>query len=403
MPLNDLQIRRAKPSDKKQTLSDGGGLALVISPVSRGGTKYFVYNYRFHGRQQSLRLGKYPDIGLSEAREKHQQARQDLAKGINPSEAKQQAKIEQQAALLHTFEHIARAWHHDNLHRWQPAHAGRIMSDMEKDVFPAIGSRQIDEIGVADVKALVGCIVARGATVTAEKVRQWIAAIYGYAAMLEITDRNPAAPLRGYFDKKATRHMPALPQGELTEFYRRLLLADIDHRNRIALLLTMLVFVRSTELRGSEWPEVDFANAEWVIPAARMKMKRSHTVPLADWPLALLEELHGLSGSGCYLFPSRTATHGFISEATLPRIIERMGYKGIATPHGFRSLASTVLNEQGFNPDAIEHQLAHVPANKIRAAYNRADYMAERRKMMQWYSDYLRRHYEAAQALLAAD
>jgi len=197
--------------------------------------------------------------------------------------------------------------------------------------------------------------------------------------------------------------MPALPREELAEFYRRLILADIDPANKIALLLTMLVFVRNTELRGGQWVEVDFSAAQWIIPAERMKMKRSHTVPLSDWALELLRELHGLTGNTPYLFPSRTKTTGFISDATLTRIIERLGYKGIATPHGFRSLASSILNEQGYNPDAIERQLAHEESNRIRAAYNRAEYLAERREMMQWYSDYLRERYRQAQAMIATD
>ena len=219
--------------------------------------------------------------------------------------------------------------------------------------------------------------------------------------MLEITNRNPAVPLRGHFEKKTTRHMPALPREELAEFYRRLILAEIDPANKIALLLLMLVFVRNTELRGGQWVEVDFPAAQWIIPAERMKMKRSHTVPLSDWALELLQELQDLTGNTPYLFPSRTKQNGHISENTLGKIMNGMGYKGIATPHGFRSLASSILNEQGYNPDAIERQLAHVEENRIKAAYNRAEYLAERREMMQWYSDYLRERYRQAQALIA--
>lgn len=402
MPLNDLQIKRAKPTDKKQTLSDGGGLALVINPMARGGTKYFIYNYRFNGKQQTLRLGKYPDISLTEARERHRQARNDLANGINSSQAKQQAKQARKAALLNTFEHLARQWHAENLHRWKENHAARIMADMEKDVFPHIGNRPIDEIKVADVKAVIEKIHQRGASASAEKIRQWIGAVYNHAAKLELTDRNPATPLRGHFEKKETVHMPALPREELTAFYQKLLQADIDHKNRIAMLLTMLTFVRSTELRGGQWHEIDFENQVWNIPAERMKMNRPHSVPLSDWAMELLHELHGQTGHTAYLFPSRTKAAGFISDATLTRIIERIGYKGIATPHGFRSLASSVLNEQGYNPDAIERQLAHIDENRIRAAYNRADYMAERTEMMQWYSDFLRGHYHQALALIEA-
>ena len=400
MPLNDRQIKNAKPADKSYKLTDGGGLYLQITPA---GGKLWRFDYAIDRKRKTLSIGKYPTVSLSEAREAAENARRLIAAGQDPSAAKQQAKQERQAALQNTFEAVAKRWHADNLHRWQPIHAERILADMQKDVFPYIGQIPLPEVSVSDVKNVIAAIVARGANVTAEKVWQWIGAVYTYAAMLEITDRNPAVPLRGHFEKKTTRHMPALPREELAEFYRRLILADIDPANKIALLLTMLVFVRNTELRGGQWVEVDFSAAQWIIPAERMKMKRSHTVPLSDWALELLRELHGLTGNTPYLFPSRTKTTGFISDATLTRIIERLGYKGIATPHGFRSLASSILNEQGYNPDAIERQLAHEESNRIRAAYNRAEYLAERRKMMQWYSDYLRERYRQAQAMIATD
>lgn len=267
---------------------------------------------------------------------------------------------------------------------------------MQKDVFPYIGDIPLNDVSVANVKAVIQRVQERGASVTAEKIRQWIGAVFNYAAMLELTDRNPAMPLRGFLEKNETQHMPALPREELTEFYRRLLMVEIEEKNRIAILLTMLVFLRSTELRGGMWQEIDFQAACWNVPAERMKMKLAHAVPLSDWAIVLLKQLHDLTGNTDYLFPSRIKSGAFISTGTLINIINNMGYKGIATPHGFRSLASSILNEQGYNPDAIERQLAHVENNRIRAAYNRAEYWNERIEMMQWYSDYLRRHYDAA-------
>ena len=400
MPLNDRQIKNAKPAEtgKKTKLFDGGGLYLEVTPA---GGKIFRLKYRIGGKEKTLTIGKYPAVSLSEARQATENARRLLASGQDPNEAKQQEKRERQAAALNTFESIARRWHTDNLHRWKENHAARIISDFEKDVFPAIGEIQITEISVSDVKAVISAIIARGATVTAEKVRQWIGAVYQYAAMLEITDRNPAAVLRGHFEQAKTDHRPALPREELTEFYRRLILAEIEPQNRIALILNMLTFLRSTELRGGQWNEIDFDAAMWTVPAQRMKHEKTapkppHAVPLADWTLELLAELKEITGNTPFLFPSRTKTDGFISDATISRIIERMGYKGRVTPHGFRALASSILNEQGYNPDAIERQLAHVEEDRIRAAYNRADYMDERREMMQWYSDYLRERYRQA-------
>ena len=357
--------------------------------------------YRIGGKEKTLTIGKYPTVSLSEARQAAENARRLLVSGQDPSEAKQQEKRERQAAALNTFESIARRWHTDNLHRWKENRAARIISDFEKDVFPAIGEIQITEISVSDVKAVISAIIARGATVTAEKVRQWIGAVYQYAAMLEITDRNPAAVLRGHFEQAKTDHRPALPREELTEFFCRLILAEIEPQNRIALILNMLTFLRSTELRGGQWNEIDFDAAMWTVLAQRMKHEKTvpkppHAVLLADWTLELLAELKEITGNTPFLFPSRTKTDGFISDATISRIIERMGYKGRVTPHGFRALASSILNEQGYNPDAIERQLAHVEEDRIRAAYNRADYMDERREMMQWYSDDLRERYRQA-------
>ena len=406
--LTDRQIRNTKPTDKKQTLSDGGGLALVVNPETRGGTKYFVYNFRFNGKQQTLRLGKYPDIGLAEAREKHQLARNDVVNGINPAFAKQREKEERKAAALNTFEHLSRQWHAANLRRWKENHAARVLRYLEAEVFPAIGAMPIQEIRVTHIKALLDGIMTRGVHNTAEKIREWTAAVFDYAAMLEITESNPARILRQYIPPKPATNRPALPREELTEFYRRLIPADVEHSNRIGLLLIMLVFVRNTELRGGKGEEIDFQVGTWTIPAERMKHEKTapkppHVIPLADWPLELLAELREITGHTPYLFPSRTKAEGFISENTLGKIMNGMGYKGRATPHGFRALASSILNEQGYNPDAIERQLAHVEEDRIRAAYNRADYMDERREMMQWYSDYLRERYEAARVGLAAE
>ena len=402
MKLNDRQIKNAKPAEKPFKLNDGKGLYLYINT---SGGKLWRFDFSHNGKRKTLSIGKYPTISLVEARQAAENARRLLVSGQDPSEAKQQEKRERQAAALNTFESIARRWHTDNLHRWKENHAARVISDFEKDVFPAIGEIQITEISVSDVKAVISAIIARGATVTAEKVRQWIGAVYQYAAMLEITDRNPAAVLRGHFEQAKTDHRPALPREELTEFFRRLILAEIEPQNRIALILNMLTFLRSTELRGGQWDEIDFDAAVWTVPAQRMKHEKTapkppHAVPLADWTLELLAELKEITGNTPFLFPSRTKTDGFISDATIGRIIERMGYKGRVTPHGFRSLASSILNEQGFNPDAIERQLAHIENNKIRAAYNRADYLNERKEFMQWYSDFLQERYNQALQLI---
>ena len=404
MPLNDRQIKAAKPSDtgKKAKLFDGGGLYLEVTPA---GGKVFRLKYRFAGKEKTLTIGKYPAFSLVEARQAAENARRLLVSGQDPSEAKQQEKRERQAAALNTFEAIARRWHSDNLIRWKENHAARVLRYFETDVFPVIGAMSIQEIRVSDIKVVLDGVMARGVNNTAEKIREWTGAIFDYAVMLEIVETNPAYSLRKYIPAKQTDHRPALPREELTEFFRRLILAEIEPQNRIALILNMLTFLRSTELRGGQWNEIDFDAAMWTVPAQRMKHEKTapkppHAVPLADWTLELLAELKEITGNTPFLFPSRTKTDGFISDATISRIIESMGYKGRVTPHGFRSLASSVLNEQGFNPDAIERQLAHIENNKIRAAYNRADYLNERKEFMQWYSDFLRERYNQALQLI---
>ena len=402
MKLNDRQIKNAKPAEKPFKLNDGKGLYLYINT---SGGKLWRFDFSYNGKRKTLSIGKYPTVSLVEARAAAENARRLLVSGQDPSEAKQQEKRERQAAALNTFEAIARRWHSDNLIRWKENHAARVLRYFETDVFPVIGEMPIQEIRVSDIKTVLDGVMTRGVNNTAEKIREWTGAIFDYAVMLEVVETNPAYSLRKYIPAKQTDHRPALPREELTEFFRRLILAEIEPQNRIALILNMLTFLRSTELRGGQWNEIDFDAAIWTVPARRMKHEKTapkppHAVPLADWTLELLAELKELTGNTPFLFPSRTKTDGFISDATISRIIERMGYKGRVTPHGFRSLASSVLNEQGFNPDAIERQLAHIENNKIRAAYNRADYLNERKEFMQWYSDFLRERYNQALQLI---
>ena len=390
MTLNDRQIRNAKPQEKPYKLADGGGLYLYVTPK---GTKSFRLKFRFDGKEQVLTIGKYPHVSLSEARAMAETAKTQIAQGINPAAQKQAEKQQAQEAALNTFAAVAKEWHRVSTPRWKPHHAARVWRYMETDVLPHIGSLQLDEIRVLDIQALLERVMARNVGNTAEKIRQWIGAVYEYAAQRELTERNPAKRLKGFIVQRETVHHRALPLSELETFYQRLQEARIDQANRIALLLLILTFPRSNELRGAQWGEIDFQAAVWTIPKERMKMKREHKIPLSAWSLELLHELHAITGQGTQLFPSRTKTGGYISENTLNKIIERIGFKELTTLHGFRSLASSTLNEKGFNPDAIELQLAHLSNDKTRKSYNHADYWQERVEMMAWYSGLLRGHY----------
>ena len=393
MPLNDRQIRNAKPAAKPYKLADGGGLYLAVTPA---GGKSWRLKYRIGGKEKLLTIGKYPAVSLLEARQAAEQARADLAKGADPAAAKQQAKAARQAAACNTFENIAREWHAYQLPGWTPAHAAKVWRSFEADILPAIGKEPIHTISVKQIQAVIENVAKRGALDTAATVLQRIKAVFNYAIRTERAENNPAVPLVGIIKAPKQKHQPALPQSELTEFYRRLMRENIKQPTRLAMLLIMLTFVRAGELRKAEWADFDFEAREWRIPAEKMKMKAPHIVPLADWTLELLQELHALTGHSRYLFPAVGSPDKPMSENTLGYLTGRMGYSGIATPHGFRSLATDVLNENGYPPDVIERQLAHVEQNKVRAAYHRTEYLPQRHEMMAWYADFLRRHYQAA-------
>ena len=386
MALTDLAIKQAKPQDKIYYLKDGGSLFLEVTPA---GGKNWRFRYRFNGKAGVLSPGKYPAVSLAEARERAAEARRLLAEDINPGEAKKEAKLAAQVASANAFEVIASEWHEKQLPRWTPGHAARIMDSLVKDVFPHLGRVNVAELTAPKILACVQKIEKRGAVETAGRVLQRINAVLRYAIQTGRADRNPANDVVGALTAQKVQHMPALPRAELPEFYRRLAAANLYQPTRIAMHLLVLTFVRPGELRAARWEEFDIERAEWRIPAERMKMRQPHIVPLSRQALALLATLQPLTGRGALLFPAMTDHAKPMSENTLSYAMGRMGYQGVATPHGFRALASTTLNEEGFDPDVIERQLAHAERNKVRAAYHRAEYLDERRKMMQWWADFL--------------
>lgn len=386
MALTDLAIKQAKPQDKIYYLKDGGSLFLEVTPA---GGKNWRFRYRFNGKAGVLSPGKYPAVSLAEARERAAEARRLLAEGVNPGEAKKEAKLAAQVASANAFEVIASEWHEKQLPRWTPGHAARIMDSLVKDVFPHLGRVNVAELTAPKILACVQKIEKRGAVETAGRVLQRINAVLRYAIQTGRADRNPANDVVGALTAQKVQHMPALPRAELPEFYRRLAAANLYQPTRIAMHLLVLTFVRPGELRAARWEEFDIERAEWRIPAERMKMRQPHIVPLSRQALALLATLQPLTGRGALLFPAMTDHAKPMSENTLSYAMGRMGYQGVATPHGFRALASTTLNEEGFDPDVIERQLAHAERNKVRAAYHRAEYLDERRKMMQWWADFL--------------
>lgn len=387
--LTDTACKNAKPRDKAYKLSDEKGLYLEITP---NGSKYFRLKYRFGGKEKRLAFGVYPETSLKEAREKRDEARKHLAQGIDPGEQRKAMKAAQ-VADVETFEVVAREWHAKFSPTWMAEHAERILSRFQRDVFPWIGTRPIREITAPELLTVLRRIESRGALDTAHRAHQNCGQIFRYAVATGRAERDPCGDLRGALPPTKDKHHASIidPQSIGS------LLRAIDGYQgafvtKCAMRLAPLVFVRPGELRGAEWSEIDLDKAEWRIPAAKMKMRDPHIVPLSTQAVAILQEIQPLTGRGRYVFPSARTPNGdrCMSENAVLAALRRLGYsKDEMTGHGFRSMASTLLNEQGWHRDAIERQLAHAERNAVRAAYNYAEHLPERRKMMQAWADYL--------------
>lgn len=386
MPLTEIECRNAKRAEKSYKLTDEKGMYLEVMPT---GAKYWRMQYRYGGKQKRLALGVYPEVALKEAREKRQDARVLIADGIDPAAKKKIDKLTKRLDSENSFEAIALEWHAKELARWTQGHAARVWTSLEIDVLPDLGKLPIADLQPALILSCIKKIEKRGAIETAGRVLQRISNVLRYAVQTGRITSNPARELAGVVTAKKVEHRAALPRKELPEFYRRLDAEPLHRVTRLAMELLMLTMVRPGELRGARWEEFDLERNLWLIPAERMKMRSPHIVPLSRQALAILDELRSLTGHRELVFPAQTDLRKPMSENTLGYALGRMGYKDIATAHGMRALASTILNEEGFNPDAIERQLAHAERNKVRAAYHRTEYLEDRTKMLQWYADFL--------------
>lgn len=384
--LTDTKIRNARPRQKPYKLFDGGGLYLHILP---SGARYWRLKYRFGSKEKVLALGVYPAVSLKQARAGRDGAREVLEAGQDPVLARKRERRARETAAANTFEAVAREWIEHQRHRWTPDHTARALGSLGVDIFPALGAVPIAEVTAQDLLAAIKCIERRGATETAHRVLQRCGAVFRYAIASGRCVGNPAADLRGALKPHQRDSRAALTVKQLPEFLKKLPKYDGRPETRIALRLLALTFVRPGELRAAEWSEFDLDNADWRIPAERMKMRTAHVVPLSRQAIEALEELHPLTGSSRYLFPNQSDHAKPMSENTLLYAMYRMGYHSRATAHGFRATASTILNEQGWRPDVIERQLAHAERNRVRAAYHRSEYLEERRRMMQHWADFL--------------
>lgn len=395
MPLSDTAIRNAKAKDKPYKMADEKGLYLLINQAG----KYWRFDYRFDGKRKTLALGVYPDVPLAGrddkasgkriegARDKRDEARRQIAAGIDPGAVRKATKT----AEAESFEAIAREWFAKFGPKWVESHSDKIIRRLEKDIFPWIGSRPIRDLSAADLLSVLRRIEARGAIETAHRALQNCGQVFRYAVASGRAERDISADLRGALAPVKERHHASITEPKaIGELLRAIEGYQGQFITQCALKLAPLVFVRPGELRHAEWCEFDLDGAEWRIPGAKMKMGETHIIPLSRQAVAILRDLRPLTGSGRYVFPSVRTDSRPMSENTVLGALRRLGYgTEEMTGHGFRSMASTLLNEQGWHRDAIERQLAHAERNAVRAAYNYAEHLPERRRMMQAWADYL--------------
>jgi integrase len=389
MPLSDTTIRNAKPTDKPQKFADGGGLYLLLNP---NGSRWWRLKYRAGGKEKLLSLGTYPDTGLKDARDKRDAARKLMAAGIDPGEQRKAEKAAGEERTANSLEVVAREWHVKQSATWVELHASRIMLRLENDVFPWLGKRPIANITAMEFLATVNRIVDRGAVESAHRVLQNCGQVMRYAIATGRAERNPVADLRGALPPVKQSHLAAIIDPHaIGGLLRAMDVYSGSLVTKCALRLAPLVFVRPGELRQAEWTEFDLDGAQWNIPAEKMKMREPHIVPLSPQAVAILRELYPLTGRGRYVFPSARSPQRPMSNNAVLSALRRMGYAtDEMSGHGFRAMARTVLDEVlHFRPDYIEHQLAHAVKDPNGRAYNRTAHLAERRKMMAGWADYL--------------
>lgn len=389
MPLTDVSVRKAKPSDKTQRLFDGGGLYLEISPA---GGKWWRWKYRFAGKEKRLSFGTYPDTGLADARDKRDAARKLLASGADPGEHRKAAKAAGLEKAANSFEVVAREWFAKQSGSWVKSHADKVLLRLENDVFPWLGKRPVADITAKELLAVGDRIVDRGAVDSAHRALQTCGQVFRYAIATGRAERNPVPDLRGALPPVKQTHLAAITDpAKVGGLLRAIDGYSGSFVTRCALRLAPLVFVRPGELRHAEWAEIDLDKAEWNIPAEKMKMREPHLVPLSTQSVAILTELQALAGRGRYVFPSARSPRRPMSDNAVLSALRRMGFeKDEMSGHGFRAMARTILDETlGFRPEYIEHQLAHAVRDPNGRAYNRTAHLIERRKMMQAWADYL--------------
>jgi integrase len=389
--LTDKEVENAKPKTKNYRLYDGDNLQLL---VRTSGTKVWQYPYTFKNKKTFYTIGEYHKnkagtLGIKEARIKRHEVRALINQGIDPNVRKKERIHGVDGEEETTFEALGREWHSKGT--WVPKHAKNTLKSLEMDIFPHIGSKQVTDVTRKDIINIIQAVEARGAYDVAHRICQRCVAIFDHAIVKGVCDDNPALGRSKIIQRPKRQNRPHFKESQLPEFLQKL--ANYHGRDyvKMAMQLLVITFLRPGELRNLRWTDVDFKKAAITIPADRMKMNRDHMVPLSNQALCLLAELKKVTGNNELLFPGVKNNGKPISDVTLTKVLQVMGYIGEnkVVPHGFRHTASTILNENSFNSDWIERQLAHVEKNSVRRAYNHAEYLDDRKKMMQWYADHL--------------
>lgn len=386
--LTDPKCKNATSEGKAiRKLADGGGLYLW---VYADGRKYWRLRYWLGGKEKSLSLGVYPDVGLKAARTKREAERKHLDNRLDPSAERKADKLRTRAALENSFEAVATEWSGKQSHTWVATHALDVKRRLEKNIYPFLGRRPIAAIDAPELLAAVRKIEGRGAHDLAHRVLSVCGQVFRYGVATGRCKSDISKDLRGALTPHKKKKQPAVRPEELPALLRAIAGYDEigDRQTRLAMELLALTFVRTNELIGAQWPEFDLDVCLWTIPAGRMKMKQEHLVPLSPQAVTILKELNEIGGGSNFVFPGRNRDKP-VSNNTMLFALYRLGYKGRMTGHGFRAVASTILNETGFRSEVIERQLAHSERDDVRAAYNRAEYMPERKKMMGHWADYL--------------
>lgn len=389
MKLNEQKCKHASREKDGAKLFDGHGLYLELN---KNGSKYWRYKYRFHGKEKLYSIGVYPEISLKEARELHREAHKMVSLGSDPNEMKQEQKRESLLNAENTFESIAREWLTKHRHKVSEGHAQTIEYRLEKEILPALGRRPIRDINAPEILAMLQKIEKRGAYEMAKRCKQYCGQILRYGIATGRAERDHTADLKDALTTKKVQHLAALDPRDLPEFLHALRQnhARLYTQTRLAMEFLMLTFVRTNELINARWEEIDFDTATWYIPAERMKMRQPHVVPLCTRALEILEELKQYPSPYGWVFPSPTRPRNHMSNNAILQALRRMGYHGKMTGHGFRALAMTTIKERlGYRHEVVDRQLAHAHRNKVNAAYDRAQFLNERRKMMQEWADYL--------------